>query len=224
MLARTTRVLCTAALALTSLVGLGTTDALAAGSCSITVPPRVTIAASQTTIRAYPGSDCAASGMSIASWDVSPSNYGDSFFFLAGTLNSSYSFYASLDRIGVLRAVPAGASTSGGYNDLWQNSPTYVVKYATWSYIASSRAGTAVYINTLVHQYSNSYNGMASGVGRVSYLQRYIGGTWQNMIARAGNSTGRWTVGFIQPKVYQYRIVTVETGTAWSASSASTFR
>ena len=45
MLTRTTRVLCTAALALSSLVGLGTSDALAVGDCSLQakLPTRVSV-------------------------------------------------------------------------------------------------------------------------------------------------------------------------------------
>lgn len=161
--------------------------------------------------------------MSSASWNVSPSEWRDSFFFFfTGTLNDSYTFMSSLDSVGVLRAVPAGASSSGGYNDLTQNNPTYIVKYATWTYTASSRSRSAVYINGLVHQWT-SY-GMASPGGRQVYLQRYINGAWQNMVVRTTNSAGKITLGFIQTKVYQYRLVTKETSTAWSGTSASTFR
>lgn len=120
------------------------TPALAAGgSCSIVLPAKVQIYSPTTNITGRPGSDCAASDMSTATWDTSPSNLGDSFFFLAGSLNSSYTFFSGLDRVGVLRAVPTGASSSGGYNDLTQNSPTYTVKYTTWAYVASSRSGRA---------------------------------------------------------------------------------
>jgi len=99
------------------------------------------------------------------------------------------------------------------------------IKYTTSSYIASTRIRTAVYVHTLVHQYSPS-TGVISGAGRVSYLQRYnmVTRAWQNLLARTGSSAGAWTVGFIQPKVYQYRIVTLATSNAGGASSGSTFR
>jgi hypothetical protein len=61
-------------------------------------------------------------------------------------------------------------------------------------------------------------------MGRVSYLQRYNAGAWQNVLSRTSNSTGRWTVGFIQAKVFQYRIVTPATPRARGAASVSTFR
>jgi len=101
--------------------------------------------------------------------------------------------------------------------------PRLVGNYTTSSYIASSRVRTAVYINSLVHEYSSS-TGVISGAGRVSYLQRYNAGAWQNLLKRTSNSAGQWTAGFIQAKVYQYRIVTPATALAGGASSVSTFR
>ena len=134
-------------------------------------------------------------------------------------------FFAYYDKPGKYTTVPDGSGYSDGGTGTVAWIPTSTTfKYATWSYIVSSRVGSAVYLNTLVHQYSSSWNGVASGVGRVSFLQRYNAGTWQNLLSRTGNSTGRWTVGFIQSKVFQYRIVTLESGTAWAASSGSTFR
>jgi hypothetical protein len=224
MLTRTTRMLCTAALALTFIVGLGTSDALAAGSCSASarLPARVAIDRSDVLVTAPVVTNC--SNYLASAYLNGPSGSLDYLVYDDTTPTQTIDFYASFDKIGAYSTVFDTGYSAGGAGGVTWTSSSITYKYATWSYIASSRAGTAVYINTLIHQYSNSYNGMASGVGRVSYLQRYIGGTWQNVIARTGNSTGRWTVGFIQPKVYQYRIVTVETGTAWSASSASTFR
>jgi hypothetical protein len=102
-------------------------------------------------------------------------------------------------------------------------TPVPITKSTTFSYIASSRVGTAVYINTLIHEYSPT-GVMSSPAGRVSYLQRYNAGVWQNLLARASNSTGRWTVGFTQTTVYQYRIVTPATSLAGYANSGSTFR
>jgi hypothetical protein len=198
--------------------------AVAAPSCSISLPAKIYIASQTTVITAHPGSDCAASDMAVAIWNVSPSVFPDSFFFLAGSLNSSYTFYSSLDRVGVLHAVPAGASSSTGNNDLTQNTPTYTVKYTTWAYVASSRAGSAVYINALIKNYSNSYAGFVRGSGRSVYLQRYLNGAWQTMLVRTANSTGQFTVGFIQPKVYQYRLMVTETSSAWGGRSGSTFR
>jgi hypothetical protein len=146
----------------------------------------------------------------------------DFLWYLDSNPTETFNFYADMDKPGTY-----ATQFFNGYSDTGTVAwiPTSMTfKYGTWNYIASSRVGTAVYINTQVQQYSNSYAGVISPAGRISYLQRYIGGTWQNMIARTSNSTGRWTAGFIQTKVYQYRILTHENGTALSATSASTFR
>ena len=196
------------------------TSASAVGSCSIRVPSTVAIASHTTVITAYPGSDCAASGMSFATWDVSPSAFGDSFLFETGSLNSTYTFYSSLDNVGLMHAVPTGASSTYGYNDLAQNSPAFVIKYATWAYSAHTRKGVAVYIHGLAEQWSS--NDLAAGAGRTIYLQRYLRGAWQTILARTTTSTGQLTVGFIQTNVFQYRWVVPATGSAWGAYSAST--
>jgi hypothetical protein len=212
------------AAALTTLAALTATaaPAVAAGSCSIILPAKVQIALQYTVITAHPGSDCVASRNTDASWNVSPSRSGDFFAFGAGTLSSSYTFYSSWSTVGVLRAVATGATDSGGY--LSQNSPTYTVKYATWAYVASSRSGRAVHINALIKNYSNSPSGMARGAGRSVSVQRYIHGAWQTILVRTTNSTGQFTVGFVQPRAYSYRLVAAETKTAWSARSATTVR
>ena len=95
-------------------------------------------------------------------------------------------------------------------------------KFATWAYVASSRSGGAVTINGLIHQWTTA--GMTSPAGRVVFLQRYIHGTWQNMVGRTTSSAGRITIGFMQPTVCQYRLIAAETRTAWAGQSASTFR
>jgi hypothetical protein len=212
------------AAALTTLAALTATaaPAVAAGSCSIILPARVQIASQYTVITAHPSSDCAASRSTDASWNVSPSRSGDFFSFGAGTLSSSYTFYSSWSTVGVLRAVATGATDSGGY--LSQNSPTYTVKYATWAYVASSRSGRAVHINALIKNYSNSPSGMARGAGRPVSVQRYIHGAWQTILVRTTSSTGQFTVGFVQPRAYSYRLVAAETKTAWGALSATTVR
>lgn len=204
------------------LAGAVSTAANAAGSCSILIPAKIAISSGSTVITAKPGADCANSDMDSAEWSVSPSSFGETFYFTGDSLNSSYTFYSSIDRVGALRAVGTGASSSVGFNDLSQNTPNYTVKYATWVYSASSRAGRAVYVNGLIHQWSS--DDLAVGAYRTSYLQRYLHGAWQTMLARKADAHGRFTVGFVQTTVYQYRWVTTEVNTAWNATSASTVR
>ena len=44
------------------------------------------------------------------------------------------------------------------------------------------------------------------------------------MLGRTSDSTGAMAVGFIQPGVYQYRLVTLPTASALAGRSASTIR
>jgi hypothetical protein len=206
-----------------TLVGLlvPTAPALAVSSCSIIVPAKVVISSGSTVITAHLGADCAASGMTDASWAVEPSHFGDQFLFTPGRASSSYSFISATEGVGVLLANATGASTSGQTNDLSQNRPTYVVKYATWAYVGSSRAGAVLHISGLIHQWSS--HDMSAPSGRKVWLQRYHGG-WQNMTSQLTNSAGRVSFGFVQRAVVQYRLVLTETATAWGASSGSTWR
>jgi hypothetical protein len=93
----------------------------------------------------------------------------------------------------------------------------------TYAYISSSRARSAVYINGLIKQATMAPT-LARGAGRTVYLQRYLGGTWQNVLSRTSNSTGQLSVGFIQNTVYQYRLLVSHSSTGASATSAGTIR
>lgn len=200
------------------------TPAAAAGSCSIRVPAKVAIANYNTRITAYLGADCAASGMSTAAWRPAPDYLDDFWQFSASTVSAYYTYYSGLaEPLGRVRATLDGAHDSTG-NSLPQNSPYFVVKYATWAYSASSRQGHVVYINGLVHQWAAMLPGMTSPGGRTVILQRYLDTGWQNMITRTTNSHGQVTVGYIQPGVFQYRWVVLEKSDAWGTHSGSTFR
>ena len=91
----------------------------------------------------------------------------------------------------------------------------------TYAYIASSRIHSAVYINALIKQ-ATMVPSLVPSAGRTVYLQRYFKGAWQNMLIRTTNSAGRFTVGFSQNTVYQYRLQVVRSSTGGSATSAGT--
>ena len=162
--------------------------------------------------------------MEGASWAVSPSPdpSKEGFDLYASEPSDSYIFDTSIDSIGTFSAVPRGGATPTGVDNLDQNEPLYTVKFASWTYSASSRSGHAVYINGLDHQWAA--NGLTQGAGRKNYLQRYVHGTWQTILSKTADAHGKFTVGFIQSAVYQYRWITFQTGITWGAASASTFR
>jgi hypothetical protein len=92
----------------------------------------------------------------------------------------------------------------------------------TTAYIASSRQGSAVYINALVKQQSGST--ITRSAGRTVYLQRLLNGSWQNMLSRPTDSAGQFTVGFVQGAVFTYRLYVLPSGNATAAYSATTTR
>jgi hypothetical protein len=215
--------LCAAVVAVATFAALVTaaTPSAAAGTCSIVLPAKVSISSGSTVITGRRGLDCVASNMESASWTVSPSNFGDTFFFFGGAANASYTFYSNIDRIGPLRALGTDAWDSG-FNALQQNNPTFVVKYATWAYINTTRSGSHVHVGGLVHQWSS--NDMGSPSGRKVWLQRYRNGAWQNMVSQLSNSSGKVSFGFVQSAVVQYRLAVTESSRGWSAASGSSIR
>jgi predicted phage tail protein len=115
-------------------------------------------------------------------------------------------------------AVDAAGHSSPASNTATANSTAAL----TTAYIASSRQGGAVYINGLIKQQTGST--IARSPGRTVYLQRFINGGWQTMLARTSNATGQISVGFIQNHAYNYRLYVIASTTATAATSASSIR
>ena len=90
------------------------------------------------------------------------------------------------------------------------------------AYIASSRKASAVYINGLIKQ--RDAHGAIRSPGRTAYLQRQLGSGWQTMLLRQANAMGELTVGFIQTRVYRYRLVVVASPSGLPTVSAVTTR
>jgi hypothetical protein len=112
---------------------------------------------------------------------------------------------------------------AAGNASLPSNAVTATVgSSVTTAYIASSRQGTAVYINGLVKQQTGST--ITRSAGRTVYLQRFINGGWQSMLTRTANSTGQIAVGFVQTHSYSYRLYITAAATATAATSGPTFR
>lgn len=213
-----------AALAAFAAVSVAAVPAHAAGTCSVLVPAKVYISSGTTVITARPGSDCSAAGMESASWAISPSDYGDSFDFYNGSLSSTYTFYTDLDRLGTHHAVPTGASSSNGFNDIAQNSPSFVIKYRSYAYASSARSGTRVHVHGLIRRWSN--NGLIAPSGRTVYLQRYSAGAWHTLsgYSRTTDAAGHVEYYFTQASAYHYRVYALESSYVWGTNSASTYR
>jgi hypothetical protein len=107
---------------------------------------------------------------------------------------------------GLATSADAGTSPVGG-------------KYDSYAYLAVSRSGPAVYVNALIHQ--DSASGTAASPNRTVYLQRQLSGHWQNVLSRATDAAGRFTVGYLSAPSFSYRLVALPGGNAWGATSGT---
>jgi hypothetical protein len=76
--------------------------------------------------------------------------------------------------------------------------------YLSIPYIAGSRVGRAVYVNGLIKHW-NAAGQLVRCARCQVYLQRFLNGSWQYVVARTTDSAGQIAVGFIQTTVYRYR-------------------
>lgn len=79
------------------------------------------------------------------------------------------------------------------------------------AFIAVTPQGSAVYVNSLVKQYTTAW---AASPARTVYVQRLLSTGWQTILSRTTNSIGRISVGFIQPNRFTYRVYVSPTPSA----------
>jgi hypothetical protein len=194
-------------------------------SCNLSapVPATVSVGAPTVTVPTTLQADCPYT-FAVTVKVTGPSGVIEQLQFSNASQSGAIGFTTSSDAAGpytlALVSGTAQDSRSVAVPVRWSNT-SVSFKYLTQDYIASSRVGTAVYVNGLVHRYSSA--GMTSPSGVTVYLQRLLNGSWQTMLSRV-TSGGRVTVGFVQPNVMQYRWVTVASATTLGASSAATTR
>jgi len=95
--------------------------------------------------------------------------------------------------------------------------------YRGFSSIATSRSGRTVHLTGSVKQY-NQNGSLIASTGRLDYLQRYVGGKWQNVLVRTTDRTGHVAVAINQPRIYTYRWYAPRTTTGAAALSATSRR
>jgi uncharacterized protein YkwD len=156
-----------------------------------------------------------ATGMQTAMYNEAPPNDGHRLNILSGSVH-----YVGID---ILIGPDGKQWLTADFADAGGSTCSDPV-CATSASVASSRGGQAVYINGLLKLSGPTTGLMVRPSGRAVYLQRYLNGGWQNMLLRTTDAYGRLAVGFIQTRVFQYRIVVPATSNASRAASASTFR
>ena len=134
---------------------------------------------------------------------------------------TSYEFAKVTVSATSLRVDAIDSATNAAIDSVTINSAT--APAASAAYIASTRQGSAVYINGLIKQ-QTATGGWIDSPGRTVYIQRFVRGAWQTILARTTNAAGHFTVGFIQPAVLSYRLYVSATPTATAAYSLATVR
>jgi hypothetical protein len=146
----------------------------------------------------------------------------DDFGLISWNEITEGTYIAPMTRYGQQDLAVVAAITKTSYSVPTSTVPSST--FPTYTYVASSRWRTAVYVNGLVKSYSSQPQSALRAPGITIYLQRYLNGKWQTMLGRRSDSAGAIAVGFIQPAVYQYRLVTLATSNTLAGRSASTVR
>lgn len=147
----------------------------------------------------------------------------DDFGLISWNEITEGTYIAPMTRYGQQELSVVAAITKTSYSVPTSTVPS-ATAFPTYTYVASSRWRTAVYINGLVKSFSSQPASARRAPGIAIYLQRYLNGHWHTMLGRTSDSTGTMAVGFIQPAVYQYRLVTLATLSSAAGRSASTVR
>src|SRR4051794_33005240 len=152
----------------TGLLTFVASPAMAAGSCSVVVPTRLTVDSPYELFTGRLGSDCAASNEDWASWDIRHSYYGpsDSYFMDTGETSDDWGFY-DWEHLGTYYIEPSDAYGSeydpdwGDYNsvELTQNTLRVSVRLGSRLSLATSRSGKYVTVRSTATRYTPSAEG-----------------------------------------------------------------
>ncbi|MEP7036327.1 MAG: hypothetical protein ABI934_12120 [Actinomycetota bacterium] len=196
-------------------------SAVVGGSCSIVVSPTVAVDRPYKLISATLGSDCAASGASFDSWDVRHSYYGPSGSFIFDNTGSDTEAFYDWEHYGTYYVEPSLAFDSD-YNDLTQNTVSYVVKSASRVGVSATRLGSYVTVSAWATYYSPAADGFRPWVRARAALQYRACNTcaWTSLRAIYTGSTGKAAYRAYAPKARYYRAISTGTTMVWGKTSA----
>ncbi|MDQ1536002.1 MAG: hypothetical protein QOE58_395 [Actinomycetota bacterium] len=195
-------------------------SAVVGGSCSVVVPPTVWIAKPYTYISASLAPNCAASGATFSLWEVRHSHYGPSASFLFDTNSSDrYGFY-DLEHYGTYYVEP-GFSNDSDFNDLTQNTRSFVVKSGSGIGLSGTRLGQYVTLRTSTSYYSPSVSGYRVWPNAKVQLQYKACSscTWTYLRNVYTASNGVVTFRTHAPSTRYYRAVSTANPTIWGRTS-----
>lgn len=194
--------------------------ASAAGTCSIVVPSKVTIDQPYRGLTTRLAYDCAAAGVTYASWDfMHPSQGFQNIEIFDGTSTETWDVY-DWEPTGTYTVRPSLVQT-GDYRDVvTQNTATTTVKLGARLTATGKRANGKLTLSTTAKVYSPKTD---AWVGRskvkVSLMRKAPGSsTWTWVKSATATRSGKVSLSVV-PKAGQYRLQVGETASVWAVAS-----
>lgn len=216
------KVFAAAGIATLVLTAAGASPAQAAGTCTLQQPPtKVRIAAPTTNLTLRIGSDCAAAGVTDASWVASAGGYDEEHFDFVPETSVTWHLGASYNwgypRNFYWRAL--GAPTSAG-DTATQNEPADTkALLGTGAALYGSRSGTEVRLTTSSSIYEPDPGRWIRYGGVRGTIQYWGTNGWTNMKYAYQDSNGYFTYRFHPGTRRSYRVVFSEGPSTWSSVS-----
>ncbi|MET4077852.1 hypothetical protein [Janibacter sp. UYMM211] len=216
-----------AAVAAISLVptAVAVAPAQAAGSCSISVPSKVSIYSPYREITAKFSAGCVRYAES-AWWSIVHPTQGHSgSFYYDGTSSSdSYDWY-DWEGMGTFKVRPEFAYDHD-YDELAQNSTTMTVKLGSRTSASSTRSGKYVTVKGTAKRYSPGAGGYRSWSGAKASLQMKSCSScsWKYVKSGTTNGSGVVTMKSYASTSRYWRVVTSDTSSTWGRASSYTKR
>lgn len=202
------------------LVGpLSATSAEAAGSCSISVPSKVSIESPYKKIKGTLGRNCGSSGVEYASWDVIHRYYGpNNIFIFDETTTDTIGFY-DFEDMGTYD-VEGSYAYDDNYDDVAQRDSTMVIRLGSRLNMTSSRSGSYVTLKAAARRYSPTYERFAYWKSKPVKVQyRTSSGSWKTLKTVKTNSKGAISVKLKASSTRTYRAVTADQTNSWGRTS-----
>lgn len=216
-----------AAVAAISLVptAVAVAPAQAYGSCSISVPSKVSIYSPYREITAKFSAGCVRYAQD-AWWDiVHPTQGYSGGFNYDGTHSTDTIDWYDFKGTGTFKIRPEGAYDDD-YDDLPQNSTTMTVKLGSRTTASSTRSGRYVTVKGMAKRYSPAAGGYRPWSGAKASLQMKSCSSCSWKYVKSGTTNGS---GVVTMKAYastsrHWRVVTSDTSSTWGRASSYTKR
>jgi hypothetical protein len=193
--------------------------------CTLIAPVAVRVNAPEKILTGHLGADCAAAGVTYASWDIASGGRFIDLYSFNRTTTDTWKYGAYVDPLGVYRATPAGLTTSTD-DVVAQNAPLTTIRLASRQTITASRAGVVVTLRGSVTRYFPHALGFRGWAGRSVVLSFRTCATcpWRALATRTTSATGAYVARVHIAGTRWYRAVVGGTSTVWAPPSATVRR